>query len=147
MKRSTRSSTASEIFVDTSGFFALLVVNDPMHHRATQILARARKTKRRFVTTDYILDESATLLRARGAGRLVAGLFDSIFSSNACRVVWMDAERFARCRDFFVDHDDKDWSFTDCASFCLMDELGLREALTTDHHFAQAKFKPLLVGK
>jgi uncharacterized protein len=145
MKKSTRSSTARDIFVDTSGFFALLVVNDPMHRRANQVLTRSAKEKRRYVTTDYVLDESATLLRARGAGHLVAGLFDTIFASNACRIVWMDPDRFAQCRTYFLEHGDKQWSFTDCATFCVMHELGLRQALTTDHHFRQAKFEPLLV--
>ena len=36
------------------------------------------------------------------------------------------------------------WSFTDCVSFSLMHELGLQDCLTTDHHFRQAGFKPLL---
>ena len=35
-------------------------------------------------------------------------------------------------------------SFTDCTSFLLMKELGLREALTKDAHFAEAGFVPLL---
>jgi predicted nucleic acid-binding protein len=145
MKKSTRSSTAREIFVDTSGFFALLVAKDPMHARAAEVLDGARRAKHRFVTTDYVLDETATLLRARGAGHLVAGLFDAVFASNACRIVWMDADRFEVCRAFFLEHRDKDWSFTDCVSFCVMRELGLRRALTTDRHFAQARFEPLLV--
>jgi predicted nucleic acid-binding protein len=34
----------------------------------------------------------------------------------------------------------KGLSFTDCTSFVVMRELKLREALTTDHHFAQAGF-------
>ena len=145
MRKSTRSSTAREIFVDTSGFFALLVAKDPMHARATEVLERARKSKQRFVTTDYVLDETATLLRARGAAHLVAGLFDAVFASNACRIVWMDSVRFEGCRAYFLEHHDKDWSFTDCVSFSVMQELGLRRALTTDRHFAQARFEPLLV--
>jgi len=117
-----------------------------MHARATEILARAKKTNRRFTTTDYILDESATLLKARGVGYLATGLFDAILASKVCTILWMDPERFDGCRTFFLEHQDKDWSFTDCSSFCAMHELGLREALTTDHHFAQAKFQALLAG-
>ena len=39
---------------------------DPAHERATEILARAARTRARFVTTDYVLDETVTLLKARG---------------------------------------------------------------------------------
>jgi predicted nucleic acid-binding protein len=41
-------------------------------------------------------------------------------------------------------HADHGYSFTDCSSFLLMKELALREALTTDLHFAEAGFIPLL---
>jgi predicted nucleic acid-binding protein len=50
------------------------------------------------------------------------------------------ATRADKARDFFFRYRDKEFSFTDCASFVVMRELKLREALTTDHHFAQAGF-------
>jgi predicted nucleic acid-binding protein len=40
---------------------------------------------------------------------------------------------------------DKSWSLTDCASFVVMRERGLTEALTTDEHFRQAGFRALLL--
>ena len=39
---------------------------------------------------------------------------------------------------------DKDWSLTDCISFVVMQEHGLTDALTGDHHFEQAGFTALL---
>jgi predicted nucleic acid-binding protein len=45
---------------------------------------------------------------------------------------------------FFRKHADHDCSFTDCASFVVMRELRLSQALTTDHHFPQAGFEALL---
>lgn len=145
MKKSTQSSTKTEIFADTSGFYALLVKKDPMHARSKRILSSAAQAGSRFVTTDYILDETATLLRARGCGHLVEAFFTRIFSSSACRVEWMDPERFELTRRFFLKHHDKDWSFTDCFSFCIMRLLVLGDALTTDKHFREAGFVPLLV--
>ena len=71
MKKSTRSSTATDTFADTSGFYALLVMRDPMHARAKAILAESARSGGRFVTTDYILDETATLLKARGDSQLL----------------------------------------------------------------------------
>jgi len=35
---------------------------------------------------------------------------------------------------------DKRWSFTDCTSFVLMQNLGIRKALTFDANFRQAGF-------
>lgn len=145
MKRSIRSSIRGETFVDTSGFYALLVKKERAHKRARQILRETARRKRSFVTTDYVLDETATLLKARRIGHLVADLFGIVFASTACKVEWMDPERFEQTREFFVKHEDQDWSFTDCFSFCVMHELRLGDALTTDRHFRQAGFNPLLV--
>jgi hypothetical protein len=39
---------------------------------------------------------------------------------------------------------DKAWSQTDCASFCIMRDHGIAEALTHDRHFQQAGFVALL---
>ncbi len=39
---------------------------------------------------------------------------------------------------------DKDWSLTDCISFVVMEEHGITDALTGDHHFEQAGFRALL---
>ena len=144
MTKSTKLSTAAETFIDTSGFYALLVQGDRAHKRAKAVMSQACKSRARFVTTDYILDETATLLRARGQTYLTDSCFAVIFSSQACRVEWMDPGRFEPTRCFFAKHADKKWSFTDCFSFWLMGSLGIRDALTSDEHFRQAGFHPLL---
>ncbi len=132
------------IFVDTSGFYALLVKQDDRHHKAEEILQKAAKDKQCFVTTDYVLDETATLLGARGLTHLTAHIFETVFNSQACRVVWMDQERFMKTQVFFLKHLDHPWSFTDCASFITMKELQLLHVLTKDKHFKEAGFVPLL---
>src|SRR5438105_351899 len=112
MKKSIKSSTKAETFVDTSGFYALLVADDEMHTRAVNILETAAQLRQRFITSDYVLDETATLLKARGHRRLIGSLFDRVFSAAALRVEWMDTERFEQTRKFFLRHEDKNWSFT-----------------------------------
>lgn len=135
---------AAEIFVDTSGFYAMLVRDDDGHGAAKRVLREARRRKRGFVTTDYVLDETATLLKARGLVHLVAPFFDSLDSSRVFRIEWTDADRFQEARRFFLKHADQDWSFTDCLSFLVMKQLRLRDALAKDAHFREAGFNPLL---
>jgi predicted nucleic acid-binding protein len=135
---------AAEIFVDTSGFYALLVKKDDRHDAARRHIADAQRKRRPFITTDYVLDETATLLKARGHGHLIAPFFDTVLSSKACRIEWTDATRFDEVRRFFVKHADQSWSFTDCLSFHVMRELRLRDALTKDGHFQEARFTVLL---
>jgi len=135
---------ASSIFVDTSGFYALLVRRDDRHDVAKSLLQQKASQQAGFVTSDYVLDETATLLRARGLEHLIEPFLNSVLDSRACVVEWMGPERFATTRQFFTKHSDKAWSFTDCSSFCLMQELNLRRALTKDDHFQQAGFVKML---
>jgi hypothetical protein len=135
---------AHEIFIDTSGFYALLVKRDDKHAEASQILQSAAHEQRGFVTTDYILDETATLLKARNYRHLLHEFFETVFASAACQVEWTDAERFHSVTKYFLKHIDQQWSYTDCLSFRVMKERGLREAFTKDAHFEQAGFVPLL---
>jgi predicted nucleic acid-binding protein len=135
---------AREVFVDTSGFYALLVKDDDQHLAAAKVLRDAEKGRGRFVTTDYVLDETVTLLIARKHPSLVGLLLSATLHSRACRVEWTDPERFSQTADFALKRLDQRWSFTDCLSFVVMKQLRLRDALTKDRHFAQAGFETLL---
>ena len=135
---------AREIFVDTSGFYAILVGRDDMHERAARILRQAESRKAPFVTTDYVLDETATLLVARGHGRMVEPFVKSTLASKACAVEWTGPEDFAKAVTFRSKHIDQNWSFTDCVSFQTMRARRLTDALTKDQHFERAGFKALL---
>jgi predicted nucleic acid-binding protein len=135
---------AAEIFIDTSGFYALLVRADDQHDRARNAMRKAAKKNRRFITTDYVMDETATLLMARGCSSVIPALFESVSSSKACRVMWMDTERFERTKSLFLKNISGMWSFTDCFSFTIMKELRLRETLSKDSHFRDAGFTLLL---
>ena len=134
----------TEVFVDTSGFYACLVSADDRHPQAAAAFRSARG-RGRFVTTDYVLDESITFLRARGHGHLVNRFFEITLSSRVCRVEWMDAGRFDAAQECLRKNADHSYSFTDCFSFCVMQQEEIRQALTKDEHFREAGFEPLLV--
>jgi predicted nucleic acid-binding protein len=136
---------ASEIFIDTSGFYALLVRGDDRHIRAAEVLREAARKKRGLATTDYVLDETAALLLARGYTAVLADFFKHVQESEACRVVWMDADYFEKTKQLFLKNPQRRWSFTDCFSFIVMKELRLRDAMSKDSHFKSAGFTPLLI--
>ena len=135
---------ARETFVDTSGFYALLVQKDDRHEEACRMVREAALQKNRFVTTDYVLGETATLLKARHLAHLLDVFFEIVLSSPACLIEWTDAARFQDVQAYFLKHLDQSWSFTDCLSFRVMRDLRLRDAFTKDIHFEQAGFTALL---
>ena len=133
----------TEVFIDTSGFFSVLSPHDRDHDAATQWMVDFG-ARTPIVTTDYILDETITLLQSRHQLRLVEPWLTNIMESQNCRIVWMNADRFEEVRRFFTKHADKEWSFTDCFSFCVMRERQINQALTSDQHFRQAGFSTLI---
>src|SRR5258707_1025182 len=50
-------------------------------------------------------------------------------------------ERAEKARHLFFRYADKEFSFTDCTSFVVMQQLKLKHALTTDRHFKQMGFQ------
>ncbi len=65
------------IFVDTGAWFASLIPTDPDHASATAWLAENSSP---LLTTDYVIDETLTLLRARGERTTAFGTWSEILS-------------------------------------------------------------------
>jgi predicted nucleic acid-binding protein len=130
--------------VDTSGWYALIDRNDAGHAQSRVAVDRLLAKGRILVTTDYIVDESATLTKARAGPHAAGRLLDLLRSSRLLEWEWIGAERFDRAEALFRKHRDQGFSFTDCTSFALMRELRLTEALTADAHFTTAGFRALL---
>ena len=135
---------SSDVFIDSSGYFAVLNLRDARHNEAREILTQLSARRRRAVTTEYILDETATLLRARGHVDYAAMLLEDLRHSTACQVLHVTTDHFNQAADMFLKYRGQDFSFTDCVSFVVMRELGLHDALTSDQHFRIAGFHPLL---
>ena len=73
---------ASETFIDTSGFYALLAAKDNRHDAARTFMRRAADECLPLLTTDYVLDETATLLVARSLQHLIRPFFDHVLESQ-----------------------------------------------------------------
>jgi uncharacterized protein len=135
---------AADVFMDSSGFLALWDAADEHHAAAAHLQAELARKRRRFLTTDYVADETLTLLLVRHSHSAAADFLDTLTRSEALHLEWVGPDRFHAAASLFRRHADKQWSFTNCVSFALMRELNIRDCFTTDHHFQQAGFTPLL---
>ncbi len=136
---------AADIFVDTSGLYALADRRDPLRPRAEQQVRSKLSSGSRLVLTDYVLDEVCTLAKARAGSQAALELLRLVEASVGFRMEWIGPDRFDAAKAYFRKHADHDYSFTDCSSFVVMSELRLRDALTIDHHFSEAGFRGLLL--
>ena len=128
------------LFVDTAGWVACADAADPAHKQAAIARDRWLVQGGLLLTTDYVADETLTLLRLRLGLDAAEAWWRQVDGSSRLRWEFVTPTRADKARDFFFRYRDKEFSFTDCVSFVVMRELKLREALTTDHHFAQAGF-------
>jgi len=133
-----------EIFVDTSGLYALVDRKDARHSAARAVVERLLRSGRRFLATDYVVAETVNLANARSGSGVAIRVLDLLEQSAGIRIEWIGAASFDMTKAFFRKHADHAYSFTDCTSFVVMRELKLSQALTSDRHFTQAGFEALL---
>jgi uncharacterized protein len=131
-------------FVDTASVLALVNSRDQWQAAATRWKAHLYEQRRRLLTTEYVLIEigdSLSAVRFRQQGiRAVREL-----RSPFVEIVPASADLFEAALALYEKRPDKDWGLTDCASFVVMAERGLTEALTSDEDFRQAGFRALLL--
>jgi len=131
----------AEFFVDTSGWYPLVVARHPDHARISAALRALIRNHRRLVTTNLVVAETHTLLLRR-VGRATALTFVQTVGEPPNVVVRSSRELEAAAeRDWLARYDDQDFSFADAVIFAVMTERGIRDALTLDHHFAVAGFQ------
>ena len=122
------------IFVDTGAWFALVVPTDPDHAAAAAWFAKNREP---LITSDYVVDETLTLLRARGERRRAVAMGRLFFNGRIARIHFLSETELRAAWQAFERFADKDWSFTDCTSKVLCERLAITEAVAFDGHFRQ----------
>ena len=131
------------VFVDTGGWMACADRADPAHAASTSARDATLEAGRTLITTDFVVDETLTLIRFRLGLAAANAWWHQIDGSTRLRWERVDNDRFERARNLFVRYRDKDLSFTDCTSFAVMRELRLTTVITTDRHFQQVGFDVL----
>ena len=67
-----------------------------------------------------------------------------IYNNANIEVVPQTSGQFREAASRYADRLDQRWGVTDCASFLLMEQRGITEALAYDRDFQQAGFAALL---
>lgn len=122
------------IFVDTGAWYAWNVPSDPNHE---QMHAWFASNTQRLVTTDYCVDETLTLLVARSRPRCAIELGRALFEANVAQLHFITPDQIRRAWILFQQRGPTGWSFTDCTSKVVIDDLGIGTAVALDDHFRQ----------
>jgi predicted nucleic acid-binding protein len=126
-----------KIFVDTSAWCALVDEKDKNHVKATGMLNRINENGHTLLTSDYIFDETITLFRFKLGYSIALKFGEGLLASKVCQLLEIDKNVRDKAWDIFERYSDKKFSFTDCASFAIMNVLGIKTAFSFDSHFKQ----------
>jgi hypothetical protein len=129
------------ILLDAGYLIALAKPRDALHTRA---LAWAACVEEPVILTEFTLCEVVDAL-SRPADRPKAhALISDLRPDPACKIVPASSHLVQAGLRLHASRLDKEWSLTDCMSFVVMREEGIRRALAFDQHFEQAGFEALL---
>ena len=126
----------TQVYADAFYWLATLNPDDVYYARVSQF-----PVKGRLVTTTAVCLEVMDALSHRKLRPLAVRFWRDLQNNRLLAVVRIDDALLIRAADLFSNRMDKDWSLTDCISFVVMTDRGIRKALTGDHHFEQAGFE------
>lgn len=122
------------IFVDTSSWFAAIVPTDQDHEMARDWFLQNREL---LFTTDYVIDETLTLFKARGENTRSLQIAEAFFGGKLAEVCFLSEDDILQTLEIFKTFSDKDWSFTDCSSKYICEKFKITHAVSFDKHFRQ----------
>lgn len=130
-----------KLLADTSAVLALVLADDRHHEEAKRFVRKSPRV--RFVMTELVLGEVVTRLRARTDAARAVAFADDVLRSPRYDVVFADAELLRGALDQMSRFADKRLSLPDCASFELIEQLGLDGSFTFDSDFRDCGFRML----
>lgn len=128
------------IFIDAGAFIARYVEKDQFHSKALACWAVLEKSAEKLVTSNYVLDETATALGRRAGNVFAANRLKNIYASQAFQIWRPDKDDELRAIELFAKFADQGVSFTDCISFVLMTTRHVHRVFTFDRHLDSGGF-------
>jgi predicted nucleic acid-binding protein len=124
------------VFVDTSGFYALIVRDDENHARAHEVFQRAHLEAWSLLTTNAVVFETHALLLHRARpGREIALAFLDTVGTDQYQVVRVQRADEQNAIAIIRSHRDKTYSLCDALSFAVMERLHVESAIAFDRDF------------
>ncbi len=132
------------VFADTAYWIAILNPRDSLHQKARDVSGQIGPM--RIITTEMVLTELLASFAASGEQlrKAAATYSQRLMADPNVEVVPQTSIQFREALTRYEERPDKAWSLVDCASFQIIEQRHVAEALTSDHHFEQAGFIALL---
>jgi uncharacterized protein len=127
------------IFVDTWGFKSLIDSKDKNHNEVNELFTSLWENNVKLLTSDYILDETFTLLSIASNIKTVKLFSESINNAEEKKILeieWIGKKIFYEALQMKLKFKDKPKiSFTDFTSMAVMRMNNIKHVITGDNHF------------
>ncbi len=132
------------LFADSGYWIAIMYPGDQLHWRARQVAAGLGFL--RIVTTQMALAEALNFMSELGEfrRRFASEMVEHLHNDPNVEIIPQTDAQFRAAVERYAARSDQTWSLTDRASFLVMEERGISEALAYDRDFEQAGFVALL---
>ena len=137
--------TEKFLLIDTAYVYALINPRDQWHSKAVRWRKTITAENLPLLTTEFILAEIADGLASITFRQAAVKAIRILQENPLVKIIPASADLFENSLKLYEQRQDKNWGLTDCASFVVMNENNLTDALTTDEHFRQAGFKALML--
>ncbi len=127
------------VFLDTGYFVAFLVPRDQWFRKAVD----AARTDLRAVTSSLVVNETVSLLQARGLLSTALAWLSGIRADPKTLIIYVDAPLQVEGWSLFHRYAGSGANAIDCTSFAVMRSLNIKQAFTFDQHFRAAGFEIL----
>lgn len=132
----------TKILIDTSFTVALVSDKDEDHEKALELSYKYAGEP--MIITDAVILEIGNSLSRRYKTPSIAAI-EGFFDSPEVEIVRLNETLFDQAFELYKSHLDKTWGLVDCISFVVMRKRGITNALTSDKHFVQARFRALML--
>lgn len=99
-----------KLFIDTWGWIVILNKREPLHQEVNGLYKKVRLDGGTICTTDYVLDETWTLLFRRLPSALAIkamSIINEAVSQDCLAIEWISPERFERAKELRLKFGDK----------------------------------------
>jgi predicted nucleic acid-binding protein len=129
------------VVVDTWGWISLADVREPRHADVVRTLSRLWRRAGAVITTDYVLDETLTLVFKRLPTAKAKRFLSTIAAARKDESLTLEhvlSHRFDAAIELRLKFADKPAiSFTDLTTMVVMREIGCSAIVSADAHFKQ----------
>ena len=129
------------IYIDTGAFIARYLKRDQYFDTAIKCWKNLKTHREQYFTSNFVLDETFTLLGRRAGYKFAAQRARNIFLSNTITILRPVREDELKAIDLFEKYSNLEVSYTDCISFVLMSRNRIEQVFSFDKHFELAGFK------